>query len=156
MIDDIDRQILGLLQENARISNAEIARQVGMAPSATLDRMRKLEEADVIAGYTVQLHAEAVGYATLAFVYVSSKDGCWCAKTFADLAAIPEVLECHSIAGEDCFLIKLRARDTHHLNEILRDHIACIPTVTATRTTIVLESNKETLTLPLVDWDADS
>lgn len=148
MLDETDRKILALLKENARMSNAEIARTVGMAASATLDRLRKLEESGVITGYSVKISPEVVGYGTLAFVYVSSNDGCWCEGTFAKLAEIEEVLECHSIAGEDCFLVKVRARDTQHLNVILRDQIAKIPTVTNTRTTIVLESNKETLDFP--------
>lgn len=149
MIDEIDRKILLMLQSNARVSNAEIAREVGMAASATLDRIRKLEERGLIAGYTLKVNAEALGFSTLAFVSVSSKDGCWCNDTFHALALIPEVLECHSVAGDDCFLIKVRAHNPRHLNDILRDRIAAIPTVTSTRTTIVLESSKETFDLPL-------
>lgn len=149
MLDDIDRKILHKLQENARVSNADIAREVGMAPSATLERMRKLEERGIIRGYSVLLDPVQVDWGTLAFVYVRSNDGCWCVETFAKLAELPEVLECHSIAGEDCFLIKIRARSTVHLNEILRYKIAAIPSVINTRTTIVLESNKETLNVPL-------
>lgn len=148
MLDEIDRKILQMLQTNARVANAEIAREVGMAPSATLDRIRKLEERGLIQGYTVKISPEVLGFTTLAFVSVSSKDGCWCDQTFRSLAMIPEVLECHSIAGDDCFFVKVRARDPRHLNEILRQRIAAIPTVTSTRTTIVLESSKETFDLP--------
>jgi len=152
-MDEIDRQILRLLQDNARISNAEISRTVGMAASATLDRLRKLEEQELITGYTAIINPDALGYKTLAFVNVSSKDGCWCNETFEKLALVEEVMECHSIAGEDCFLVKIRARDTRHLNDILRDRIANIGTVTSTRTTIVLETNKETHRLPIVDLE---
>lgn len=149
MIDDIDRKILGLLQKNARTSNAEIAREVGMAPSATMERLRKMEEKGIIQGYSVNIDPTAMNLGTLAFIYVSSRDTTWCETTFNDLQKIEEVQECHSIAGEDCFLIKVRAKDTQHLNVILRDKIAAIKTVNATRTTIVLETNKETLNLPL-------
>lgn len=149
MIDDIDRQILVLLQKNARTSNAEIAREVGMAPSATMERLRKMEDKGVIEGYTVNINPLALNLGTLAFVYVSSRDTTWCETTFNELQKINEVQECHSIAGEDCFLIKVRARDTQHLNAILRDKIAAIDTVNATRTTIVLETNKESLNLPM-------
>jgi len=149
VLDDTDRKILALLQENARISNAEIARTIELAPSATLDRVRKLEEQGIVEGYSARINPAALGYTMLAFVYVSSNDGCWCDVTFEQLKEIDEVLECHSIAGEDCFLVKLRARDTAHLNEILRDRVARISTVTATRTTIVLETNKETLSVSI-------
>ena len=134
---------------NARTSNAEIAREVGMAPSATMERLRKMEEKGIIQGYSVNIDPNALDLGTLAFIYVSSRDTTWCETTFNDLEKIEEVQECHSIAGEDCFLIKVRAKDTQHLNVILRDKIAAIKTVNATRTTIVLETNKETLNLPL-------
>lgn len=149
MIDEVDRKILVFLQENARVSNAEIARDVGMAPSAIHERIRKLEERGVITGYHAAFNARSLGYGLLAFVYVSSKDGCWCPDTHRELCDIPEVQECHGIAGEDCFLVKVRARDTRHLNKILRDRFAPISSVTSTRTTIALETNKESQYLPL-------
>ncbi|HSF41563.1 MAG TPA: Lrp/AsnC family transcriptional regulator, partial [Thermoanaerobaculia bacterium] len=74
MIDDTDRQILTILQSNARISNAEIARQVGMAPSAILERIRRLEAKGVIQGYETRINPEALGLGLLAFVYVRSSD----------------------------------------------------------------------------------
>ncbi len=149
MVDDVDLKILSLLQDNARVSNAEIAREIGMAPSAIHERVRKLEERNVIQGYHTRLDSKVLGYGLLAFVYVSSKDGCWCQDTHRELCKISEVLECHGIAGEDCFLVKVRASDTSHLNAILRDQIARINSVTTTRTTIALETNKESLSLPI-------
>ena len=148
-LDDIDQQILGLLQQNARISNADIAREVGMAPSATLERVRKLEERGVVQGYEARLDPASLGRGLTAFIFVRSHEmraGKGAAQT---LAALDEVQEVHHVAGEDCFLVKVRAADTHDLHRLIRDRIGVIPQVTSTRTTIVLETVKETLKLPL-------
>ena len=72
MIDEIDRQILNILQQNARTSNAEIARQIDMAPSAVLERIRRLEAKGVIQGYEARINPEALGLGVLAFVFVRS------------------------------------------------------------------------------------
>lgn len=149
MIDEIDRQILTILQENARTSNAEIARQIDMAPSAVLERIRRLEAKGVIQGYEVRINPEALGLGLLAFVFVRSNDMLDETKTAAALAALPEVQEVHDIAGEDCFILKVRARDAKGLGRLLRERVGAIRTVQSTRTTIVLETIQETGRLPL-------
>jgi Lrp/AsnC family leucine-responsive transcriptional regulator len=149
MIDDIDRQILNILQQNARTSNAEIARQVEMAPSAVLERIRRLETRGVIQGYEARINPEALGLNILAFVFVRSTDFDGEAKTAELLADIPEVLEAHHIAGEDCFLMKVRARDAKSLGRLLRERIGSTGTVQSTRTTIVLETVRESRQLPI-------
>jgi Lrp/AsnC family transcriptional regulator, leucine-responsive regulatory protein len=108
MIDATDRQILDILQKDARTSNAEVARRVGMAPSAVSERIRKLEERGVIAGYSARLNARALGLGLLAFVLVRSDEKLGAPETEARLAEIPEAQEVHHIAGEDCFLVKVR------------------------------------------------
>jgi Lrp/AsnC family leucine-responsive transcriptional regulator len=149
MIDETDRQILSILQQNARTSNAEIARQVDMAPSAVLERIRRLETRGVIQGYEARINPEALGLGVLAFVFVRSTDFDGEAKTAELLAGIPEVLEAHHIAGEDCFLLKVRARDARTLGRLLRERIGGTSTVQSTRTTIVLETVRESALLPL-------
>ena len=149
MIDEIDRQILTLVQRSARPNNAEIAREIGMAPSATLERVRKLEKRGVIQGYETRIMPEAVGLGLLAFIFVRTNEamGEWCAGEA--LARLPEVQEVHHVAGEDCYLIKVRAESTAALGEFLRTQLAAIPEVAATRSTIVLETIKETGLPPL-------
>jgi Lrp/AsnC family leucine-responsive transcriptional regulator len=147
MIDDIDRKILNILQQNARTSNAEIARQIDMAPSAVLERIRRMETRGVIQGYEVRINPEAVGLNLLAYVFVRSRDFDGEEKTAEILSQIPEVLEAHHIAGEDCFLLKVRAPDARTLGRLLRDRIK--GAVTSTRTTIVLETVREDNRLPL-------
>ncbi len=147
MIDCKDKEIIAIIQADARISNAEIARQVSLAPSAVLERLRKLEDRGVIRGYEARLDPRPLDFGLLAFVFVKTQE---CGDgTDHLLAEIPEVLEVHDVAGEDSFLLKVRADSPEGLARILREKLKAIPTVVSTRTTIVLETIKETGTLPL-------
>jgi Lrp/AsnC family transcriptional regulator, leucine-responsive regulatory protein len=156
MIDEIDTSILNILQGNSRTSNAEIARQVGLAPSAVFERIRKLEERNIILGYHVEIDPKAVGLGQLAFTFVRSNDRLGGVETAARLAEIPEILEVHHVAGEDCFLVKARTVDAESLGRLLREKLGSISTITSTRTTIVLEVVKETAVLPIVAVEKDS
>src|SRR5437867_6483297 len=144
MIDDTDASILDLLQENARISQADIARVVGLAPSAVLERIRKLESRGIIRGYAALVDPHAVEQSMLAFVAVKSEEAPGDDSVAHALAQCPEVLELHHVAGEDCYLLKVRARDAEHIGQLLRHRLGRIPGVRSTRTTIVLETVKET------------
>jgi Lrp/AsnC family leucine-responsive transcriptional regulator len=149
IINEIDTDITAILQENARTSNAEIARQVGLAPSAVFERIRKLEEKGVLRGFHADVDPHAAGLPLLAFVFVRSNERAGGVTTAEKIARIPEVLEVHHVAGEDCFLVKLRAADTEDLGRLLRERFGTIPSITSTRTTIVLETVKESAALPL-------
>jgi Lrp/AsnC family transcriptional regulator, leucine-responsive regulatory protein len=149
MIDRSDTQTLNILQENARTSNAEIARRVGLAPSAVHERIRKLEERGIIGGYSVRIEPRAASLGLLAFIFVRSSESPGEEEAARALAAMPEVQEVHHVAGEDCFMVKVRTRDTDALGELLRDKLKTIPAVRATRMTIVLDTIKESATLPL-------
>jgi Lrp/AsnC family transcriptional regulator, leucine-responsive regulatory protein len=148
-MDAVDRKILNILQSDARIPNAELARQVGMAPSAVLERVRKLEERGVIRGYEARLDPRALEYGLLAFVLVRSDERVGHPDTEAALARIPEVQEVHHVAGQDCFLLKVRTANTDALQSLLRDQIGAIATVRSTNTTIVLQNVKEVATIPV-------
>jgi Lrp/AsnC family leucine-responsive transcriptional regulator len=143
-LDSIDLQILGLMQDNARISNADIARELNMAPSAVLERVKKLEHKKVITGYYTKINPAALGKKLLAFILIKSSEGFTCSsKTTQALAKIPEVQEVHHIAGEDCFLIKVRTEDSASLMNFMRTALQKIPNIASTKTTIVLETVKE-------------
>ncbi|MFO7262037.1 MAG: Lrp/AsnC family transcriptional regulator [bacterium] len=148
-MDNTDRQILAILQQNARTPNAEIARRVGMAPSAVFERIRKLEERGVIARYQAVVNPRALGLPLVAFVFVRTAEPPGACDAAVRLAAIPGVQEVHHIAGEDCYLVKVRAADPEALGRILREEFGAIGTIRSTRTTIVLETIKETAELPL-------
>lgn len=147
MINKIDARILNILQQNSRISNAEIARQIKMAPSAVLERIKKLEKNGVIKKYTVEIEASEVEKELLAFILVKANGPIVDNKTAKELAKVPEVQEVHIVAGEDCFLVKVRAENPAALTELLRTKIASIKSISSTSTTIVLETVKETTDL---------
>ena len=143
MNDAIDAAILNLLQDNARISQVDIARAVGLAPSAVLERIRKLEGRGVIRSYTAIVEPRSVDLPMLAFVAVKSEEAPGEDGVAQALAQFPEVLELHHVAGDDCYLLKIRARDAEDIGHLLRHRIGRIPGVRSTRTTIVLETVKE-------------
>ena len=149
MIDATDLQILTILQSNARTTNADIARQLGMAPSAILERIRKLEQRGVIQGYEARIAPEALGLGVLAFVAVRTDErvGDECAGE--RLARIPEVQEVHHVAGEDCYLLKVRVSDAKSLGRLLQERIKAVESVRGTRTTVVLDTLRESSLLPL-------
>lgn len=148
MFDEIDAKILTIIQNDARISNAEIARQVGMAPSAIFERIRKLEAQGVIRGYEARLSPEALDLRLLAFVFVRTSE-MNSAETEEILADIPGVQEVHHVAGEDCYLLKVRVANTEALGQLLRERIHTLKSVSSTRSTIVLHTLKETAELPI-------
>lgn len=150
-LDNIDLRILQLMQENGRIPNVDMAKQLEMAPSAVLERVKKLEQKGVIKGYTTVIDAAALGQKFLAFVFIRTSDAFTSDETRAALAGIEEVQEVHSIAGEDCWLLKVRTADSSELMALMRSKFARIPSIASTKTTIVLETIKEEqkVTIPL-------
>ena len=149
MIDTVDTEILKILQENARTSNAEVARQVNLAPSAVFERIRKLEEKGVVEGYSARVNPRAVGLPLLAFIFVRAEEGPGEETTARLVSEIPEVLEVHHVAGEDCLLVKVRTTDTDALGRLLRERLGRVESIRSTRTTIVLDTVKESSGLPI-------
>jgi len=143
LLDEVDLKILTLMQANARISNADLARELEMAPSAVLERVKKLEQKKVILQYNASINPLAVNQKLLAFIFIKVKDMGSDAKIAATMAKIPEVQEIHHVAGEDCFLVKVRTEDSASLMELMRKSLKNIPDVLSTKTTIVLETVKE-------------
>ena len=153
MTDEKDARILELLQKDGRMTNVDLARAVELTPSATLERVRKLEERGFIKGYTATLDAHALGLGLVAFIFVRVDDindvlGT-SDHTAEELAALPSVQELHHLAGEDCFMVKVRARDTDDLYRILKEEFGPFKSIRSTRTTSVLKTVKETQLLPV-------
>ncbi|RJR29132.1 MAG: Lrp/AsnC family transcriptional regulator [Candidatus Latescibacterota bacterium] len=149
MYDKIDAAIMEALQGDARTSNADIARRLGMAPSAIHERIRKLEQRGCIRGYEAKLDPVSAGFGLLVFLFVRTNEKVGAIEAARLIARIPEVLEVHHVAGDDCYLVKLRVRDTAHLSRVMREELGEIESITSTRTTIVLETIRETSALPL-------
>lgn len=158
MLDDTDKRILRLLQRDARIANAAIAREVGLAPSAVFQRIKKLESAGIIRGYHAELDPMAMEQGLLAFVTVRTGEGARAREAAAMLAAVPQVVEVHRVVGDDCFFLKVRVKDTDALGRLLDEQIQPLRPVASTRTTIVLSTAKdETMDLSgLADIGAES
>ncbi|MFV0439496.1 MAG: Lrp/AsnC family transcriptional regulator [Desulfopila sp.] len=151
MIDGISMDILKILQDKARIPNVEVSRQVGLAPSAVLERIRKMEKSGIIDGYEVRLNPERFSRSQISFIHITTAlPGPDQATIGERLAAIPAVQEVHFIAGEDGFIVKARTADTAELGELLRSQICTIEGVLSTRTTTVLRSYKETAKIPII------
>lgn len=150
-IDDVDRLILDALQDNARRSTAEIARRIDLAASAVHERIRKLECRGVIRGYGARIDPAALCLDHTAYVFIKTSDRVGDMSTAEELAKIPQVLEVHHVAGEDCLLLKVKAKSNQDLGRLLKDEMGRIQGVVSTRTTIVLTTIKETADLPLAD-----
>lgn len=151
MLDRTDREILASLQEDGRMPNKEIANRVSMAPSATSERMRRLREKGFIETFETRLDAVKLGFGITAFTFVRTNELAGGKSIGEALAQIPEVQEVFNVAGEDCYLLKVRTRDTETLGRLLREKVGMIEGVVSTRTTIVMETFKETCRLPLLD-----
>ena len=118
LLDEVNRTILRLLAADARLSTAELARQVGMSAPAVRDRVTRLEEAGVIRGYRVDIDPAAVGLPVTAWVRIRPGPGQL--PRITELAReVPEVGECHRISGEDCFLVKVHVATIAALETVL-------------------------------------
>jgi len=151
MIDVTDYKILTILREDGRASNAEIARQIGMAPSAILERIRKLEQRGIITGYEAKINPDALGLSLLSYVRVRADEAVDSMEVGEALAKFPEVQEVHYTAGEDGYLIKVRTKNAERLGKFLRERMGTIREITSTMSTVVLTTVKETSVLPLTD-----
>jgi Lrp/AsnC family leucine-responsive transcriptional regulator len=119
-LDRIDTRLLELLQEDGRRPYAELGAAVGISGPAAHGRVKKLESRGVITGYAARVSPRAVGFGILAFAWVKQAPGTVVTDLTGDFAAIPEIEECHHIAGEADYLLKLRARDTGDLERVVR------------------------------------
>ncbi|MFC4133618.1 Lrp/AsnC family transcriptional regulator [Hamadaea flava] len=136
-MDDVDRALLDALQRDATSAYAALGQAVGLSAAAAHDRVRKLRERGVIRRTTVDVDPAAVGRGVLAYVMVDGNT--WMGDTKEALAAIPEILEAHVVAGSASLMVKVRTRTTEELQGVLR-RLFAVDGVTSTQTIVVLES----------------
>ena len=150
-LDEMDRAVLRLLQENSRISSAELARRVELSAPGLQKRLRKLEEKGIIDRYVTLVNREALGLDLLCFAQVTiAHHQPECMSNFCDrVQSLAEVLECHYLAGEFDYLLKFVVVNHQHLEKLLREKISPIPGVDKIRTSIVLNEVKASTSLPL-------
>ncbi len=142
-VDDIDRQIIACLQEDARASYANIGRTVGLTGPGVYARVKRLEQSGIIQGYRLDLNPEYTGRPLMAFVRIVTR------PTPNDTAALedfaikePRIVECYDVNGEDCFFLKVNVSSTEELRQLLVD-LRAIPEVVRTISSIVLVKVKE-------------
>jgi Lrp/AsnC family leucine-responsive transcriptional regulator len=143
-----DARVLGILQVDGRRSYAELGADLGMAGPSAYERVKKLETRGVIRGYTAEVDPAAVGLSVLAFTWVTQAPGTISVDLTPEFAAIPEIEECHYIAGEADYILKIRARDMDDLGEIVR-RVQTTRHVFSTETDVVFSTGFEGRPLPL-------
>jgi Lrp/AsnC family leucine-responsive transcriptional regulator len=156
MIDETNLNILKILQDKARIANVDVARQVGLAPSAVLERIRKLEKQNIIDGYEVRLNPKFFSRGLVAFIMVKIDEHADEIEIGKKLSYRPHVQEVHYVAGEDAFLVKVRGSDTEEIGRLVRETIRSIDGVQLTKTSIVLSTYKETAQFPIDNGEKES
>ena len=142
-MDAIDLRLLDLLQRNGRATQLELAKTVGLSQPAVAERIRKLEERGVITGYAARVDAARLGVDITAFIGVGIEHPKFFDGFTKKVHALDEVLECHRVAGDDSYLLKVKTRNTRSLDRLLVEVLRTIPGVTRTHTTIVLAPIKE-------------
>jgi DNA-binding Lrp family transcriptional regulator len=149
-LDEIDRAILVKLQEDGRMTNAALAEACGLTPTPMLQRMKKLESAGVIRRYMAVVDPAKVGRPILAFVHVTLKNHVLSNhQRFIALAeSLPEVTECHHIAGEEDFLLKVAMRDIQELETIILHKLTGSGLIGRLKTTLVFSSAKTMAPIP--------
>ncbi len=141
-LDDIDRQILDLLQRDARMTNAAIAAEVGLTAPSVFERVRKLEQRGVIQGYTINIDPAALGKPMTAFIRLTAAFDDRYDAGIKWISEDPDVLECYNVAGEDCLVLKIKCGSPSDLESLL-GRIRSRLTVQRSVTMIALRALKE-------------
>lgn len=151
LLDDKDRLLLRLLQQNSRISSAELARQLNLSPPGLQKRLKRLEANGFIEGYVTLVNREALGLDLLCFTQVTlSHQQPECVGLFCErVKDLPEVLECHHLTGEFDYLLKVVVPNSQQLEQFLAKKVRTLPGVDKIRTSIVLSEVKTSTSLPL-------
>lgn len=140
-IDNLDKRILNIIMQNARIPSKDVAIQCGVSRAAIHQRIQRLIDMKVITGSGYNINPNKLGFNTCTYIGVSLEKGSMYRDAVRELEQIPEVVECHFTTGPYSLLLKLYARDNQHLMQLLNDKIQHIPGVTGTETLISLEQS---------------
>lgn len=150
-LDKIDRKILALLQENSNITNATLAKEIGLSPAPTLERVKKLETSGIIKSYHAILDKEKVGLGVTTFVQVSliSHKKEHIEAFIAKVNKIDNIVECHYMTGAADFLIKIVAEDINSYQKLMSEKMSEITEVDHMQSIIVLTTYKDSKVLPI-------
>lgn len=155
-LDAKDRLLLQHLQDNARITNTELARRVDLSPPGLQRRLRRLEENGIIDKYVTMLDKEAVGFDMTCFVQVTlRRHEPEAIRAFREIVQeMPEIMECHHVTGEYDYLLKILVKNRQHLETFLVDTLTPVRGMDKIRTSLVLSEIKSTTQVPLEVIDA--
>lgn len=141
VLDNLDRQILEIISQNARIPFKDVAAECGVSRAAIHQRVQRLIDLGVIVGSGYHVNPKSLGYRTCTYVGIKLEKGSMYKAVVAEMQKIPEIVECHFTTGPYTMLTKVYARDNEHLMDLLNNKMQEIPGVTATETLISLEQS---------------
>ena len=143
-LDFKDKHLLEEIQANSRITNTELAKRIGLSPSSTLERVKKLEVSGIIEKYITLLNPRKAGYSCFTFVEIKlARHGETPVEDFiSSIALIPEVLECHHITGEADFLLRVATKDIPAYEELILHQLSALANVQTMKTSVVLSTFK--------------
>lgn len=148
MLDDLDIKILNLLQENGRIKRNAMAEQVGLSLPSLSERLKKLEEHNIIEGYFTKVNKKVFGFDIMAFITVVMDSSKNYEKFAVNVKKTPEIIECYSVLGDGSHIVKVLTKDTASLEKLL-GKIQSWPGVHKTITSFILSTLKETTKLEI-------
>ena len=149
MIDGKDKKILEIIQKNPKISISDISEKTEISSSSVHDRIKKLEANQIISNYTVTINHEKIGIGITAFVRLEMSSTNWSDELNDFLMKHPWIYEIHEIIGEDSYLLKIVAKDTKHLSQILKHDLGKHNNIKSTKTTLILNSIKRFSSYPI-------
>lgn len=150
-IDHLDKQILEILQQNAKITNAQLSKEINLSPAPTLERVKKLEQAGYIKSYHARLDAQKLGLGVATFVSVKLKNhNKESNENFMNkIRAIDEVVECHYITGSSDYILKVVSQDIESYQSLIMNKISEITEVDNMQTMVILNTIKDSSSLPI-------
>jgi Lrp/AsnC family leucine-responsive transcriptional regulator len=154
-VSQTDARLLKILQVDGRRSYADLGSDLGMAGPSAHERVKKLEARGIIVGYSANVDPRAVGLGVLAFTWVTQAPGTITVDLMPRFEEVAEIEECHHVAGEADYILKIRARDMEHLGDVIRC-VQIIPNVFATQTDVVFSTGFERRPLALGRPDDES
>ncbi|WP_420385247.1 Lrp/AsnC family transcriptional regulator [Roseivirga sp.] len=150
-LDKIDRKILDILQSNAKITNAQLSKEIGLSPAPTLERVKKLENSGIIKSYHAKLDTDKIGMGVSTFVYATLKGhNKHNIEIFLDaINKIDEVIECHHVTGSGDFVLKIIAKDIASYQQLMLEKVSDISVVDNLQSMVILSTFKDSKVMPI-------
>ncbi|WPP52609.1 Lrp/AsnC family transcriptional regulator [Catalinimonas niigatensis] len=150
-LDKVDKKILEILQRNAKITNAQLSKEIGLSPAPTLERVKKLEQSGVIDSYHAKLNTSKIGLGISTFVQIKltghDKESI---RTFISaINKIDEVIECHHVTGSSDFILRVIAKDIASYQQLMLDKVNEVPVVDSLQSLVILSTFKDSKALPI-------